>query len=89
MRTGLAALATPLLLLTACSDQSTSPSANPNTVAASAARDGAPKFWETGATVANRQGRRMENRERAGPARDRAGHRVKFNHRSYWAGGGS
>ena len=52
MRTGLAALATPLLLLTACSDQSTSPSANPNTVAASAARGGAPKFWETGATVA-------------------------------------
>jgi hypothetical protein len=52
MRTRLAALATPLLLLTACSDQSTSPAADANTVAASAARGGAPKFWETGATVA-------------------------------------
>ena len=52
MRTRLAALATPLLLLTACSEQSTSPAANVNTVAASAARGGAPKFWETGATVA-------------------------------------
>ena len=52
MRTRLAALATPLLLLTACSEQSTSPTANATTVAASAARGGAPKFWETGATVA-------------------------------------
>ena len=52
MSTRLAALATPLLLLTACSEQSTSPAANANTVAVSAARGGAPKFWETGATVA-------------------------------------
>jgi hypothetical protein len=52
MRTRLAALATPLLLLTACSEQSTSPAANANTVGASAARGGAPKFWENGATVA-------------------------------------
>ena len=52
MRTRLAALATPLLLLTACSEQSTSPAANAKMVAASAERGGAPKFWETGATVA-------------------------------------
>ena len=52
MSTRLAALASPLLLLAACSDQPTSPAANANTVAVSAARGGAPKFWETGATVA-------------------------------------
>jgi hypothetical protein len=52
MTTRLAALATLLLLLTGCSEQSTSPAANASTVAASTARGGAPKFWETGAAVA-------------------------------------
>ncbi len=52
MRNRLTALATLLLLLTACSEQSTSPAPKANTVAANAARGGAPKFWETGATVA-------------------------------------
>jgi hypothetical protein len=50
MRTRLTALAIPLLLLAACSEQPTSPATG--TAGVSAAAGGAPKFWETGATVA-------------------------------------
>jgi PAP2 superfamily protein len=51
MRTRLAAIAIPVLLLAACSEQPIAPTSN--TVGTSAAlADGAPKFWETGATVA-------------------------------------
>ena len=50
MRTRLTSLAVPLVLLAACSEQPTAPASN--TVGASAALGGAPKFWETGATVA-------------------------------------
>ena len=51
MRSRLTSLAVPLVLLAACSEQPTAPAGS--TVGASAAlRGGAPKFWETGATVA-------------------------------------
>ena len=51
MRTRLTSLAVPLVLFAACSEQPTSPAGN--TAGASAALSGgAPKFWETGATVA-------------------------------------
>jgi hypothetical protein len=51
MRTRLASLVVPLLLLTACSEEPSAPTTS--TADASAAlRGGAPKFWETGATVA-------------------------------------
>jgi hypothetical protein len=51
MRTRLAALAIPLLLLAACSEGPVAP-ASRTTDASAALRGGAPKFWETGATVA-------------------------------------
>jgi PAP2 superfamily len=50
MRTRIAALAIPLLLLAACSEQPTAPASSTGGV--SAAAGGAPKFWETGAAVA-------------------------------------
>ena len=51
MRTRLTSFAVLLLLLAACSEEPIAPTSN--TVTASAAlRGGAPKFWETGATVA-------------------------------------
>lgn len=51
MRTRLTSLAVPLVLLAACSEEPTAPASG--TVGTSAAlAGGAPKFWETGATVA-------------------------------------
>jgi PAP2 superfamily protein len=51
MRTRFTALAVPLVLLAACSEQPIAPTSS--TVGTSAAlAGGAPKFWETGATVA-------------------------------------
>jgi hypothetical protein len=51
MRTRLASLVVPLVMLAACSEQPTSPTGS--TAGTSAAlTGGTPKFWETGATVA-------------------------------------
>ena len=52
MKTRLTALATPLLLLAGCSDQATSPAATTLAASPTLSVGGAPKFWETGATVA-------------------------------------
>ena len=52
MKTRLAAVATPLLLLAACSDQATSPRTDRFVTTAALSDGGAPKFWETGAAVA-------------------------------------
>src|SRR5262245_29133041 len=52
MRTRLTALATPLLLLAGCTDQPSSPVATAVAAPPTLSVGGAPKFWETGATVA-------------------------------------